>query len=85
MTPNPMDFWSIVDKGGTVGVLVVIIVAFARRWIVPAYVADDLKIQLDRMREERNEWQAIATRGLGMVEQLAASMPNLRSVRGGPP
>ena len=85
MTPSPMDFWSVVDKGGTVGVLIVIIVAFARRWIVPSYVADDLQRQLDRMREERDQWQAIATRGLGMVEQLAASMPNLRSVRGGPP
>ena len=85
MTPSPMDFWSIVDKAGTIGLLSVIVVAFQRRWIVPAYVADDLQKQLDRMREERNEWQAIATRGLGMVEQLAASMPNLRSVRGGPP
>ena len=82
---NPNDIWSIVDKGGTVGVLIVIIIAFVRRWIVPNYVADDLKAQLDRMRQERDEWQAIATRGLTMVEQLAASMPNLRKVRGGQP
>lgn len=84
MTPSPMDFWSVVDKGGTVGVLIVIIVAFARRWIVPSYVADDLQKQLDRMREERNEWQAIATRGLTMIERLADGLPSVRKIRGAP-
>ena len=86
MTPNPLDFWSIVDKGGTVGVLIVIIVAFAKRWIVPAYVADDLKAQVERMREERNQAQAVADRCLSTLQQLADTIPSMRQrIRGGPP
>ena len=86
MTPNPFDLWSVVDKAGTIGCLIVMIMALGRRWVVPSYVADDLKAQGERMREERNQAQAVADRCLATLQQLADSLPQARQrLRGGPP
>lgn len=56
-----LDF---IQKGGTISVLVIVLVGALRGWWVPGYLYKELQ-------RERDAWRDIATRGLNVAELVS--------------
>lgn len=59
---------AVANQGGALPLMVLIIIAFVRRWVVT-------KAELDEMREDRDQWRESALRGTGMAETLVDTVP----------
>jgi len=58
------QIWQIIDKGGVIGISVLLTVAFVKGWVVPRWAYDKLEKDCDRMTE-------IALRGTELAERAA--------------
>lgn len=77
---NPVDLWSIVDKAGTVGCLILMVVSFSRGWVVPSYVVTDLREQIKAKQREIETWQAYALRSTDLAQQAVSNAPSLNKL-----
>lgn len=57
------SIFEIVQTGGTVGLLVLILIGGLRRWWVPGWAYDE-------MRHDRDQWKTIALRTLQVSEEI---------------
>lgn len=79
--------WDAINGVGVVGMCVLIVVAYTRRWVVPGG-------ELQDARKERDEWRDIALRSLSVTERTTdatevtahalAALPTAVEGRGSP-
>lgn len=62
---------SLVPEAGATGLLIFFIVAVSKGWIVFKREVDDLRVQLEKERAEKNDWRELALRGTDLAEGLA--------------
>ncbi len=63
--------WQLIDKGGTIALAVLIVVAFMRGWIVARWQYDKLEKTCDRMTEIALRGTELAERGVSVAEKKA--------------
>lgn len=71
---EPQGVWQLLDKGGTIALAGLIIVAFVRGWIVPRWAYVDLK---DRCAQI----SSLAERATELAERNAAASEELKRRR----
>ena len=67
---SPTDLWGIIDKAGTVGCLILMVVAFSRGWVFTANYVASLKEQIKEIRNDRDEWRRAALWGTDVAKRL---------------
>jgi len=63
--------FEIVDSVGTLGVIVYLIIAIMKGWIIPGREHQNEIARRKELERERNDWRELALRGTSLAEGLA--------------
>jgi hypothetical protein len=64
-----MDLWDVIDKGGVIGILVALIIAGARQYLVFGWLYREAV-------REKDEWKSLALKGTRLLEKVAERREN---------
>jgi hypothetical protein len=82
MEPNPFDALQIIQTAGTIGLLVLIVVALLRGWVVTKATFELELHRTDLMRAERDEWRDLALTNLGFTERALTLTDKVAKAKG---
>lgn len=81
MIADALDVKTIFDyinTGGTIGVLVFIIIAGARKWWVFGWQFKDIEDRLEKVEQSNLMWMQLALRGVDVTEQALKKTSDVR-------